>query len=503
MQATIPPVATDPLETIADVLWRLYPHTFAERCGLVCDGGRKFVSTGLARFLGRTIARAVAKPNARVIINVAPRQGKSEVCSYATPTWMLDNWPSSRVIISSHTAELALNFGRRVRNAFNSNDRLSTSLREDSKAAGRWNTTEGGGMYAVGVGGSITGFGGDLLLTDDPHRNWADAQSPTKRRAVAEWFDNTLMSRCEPGGSVLLIMQRWHNDDLTGHLLARSKEPWQVIRLPALALANDPMGRAIGEPVCPERFDRGAMERIRDTRPRVIWDGNYQQDPQASGDGRVYGPFVRADHVRSIETALRDDLPLQLAWDFNKNPGVHCLLGQYDRKADLLTTRHEIFGERFDTPKTMAALKSLFDAIGAFRNGRFRWPACEVYGDRSGKSPNTVTADTDYGVILRALKDWGVPVKFRVPDANPPIKNRVMATNDAFRDASGKVHYLVHPDCRRLIRDYEEVTETDDGLIDKERDTDLTHPSDAEGYRIWYQRPINQAPKSSGRVGLA
>lgn len=502
------PAATDRtidpkrLAALAELAWRLYPHVFAEKCRLQSPGGA-FKSTRLSRFLGTTIADAVFATGARVIVNVAPRQGKSEVCSFATPTWFLDNFPGRRVVLASYAESLALEFGRRVRNEFADNPLLRTRLSDDSQAANRWNTPEGGGMKTVGVGGGITGFGGDLIVVDDPHKDWAEAHSPTVRRRVQEWFVSTLMNRLEPGGSVVIVMQRWHPDDLTGYLLRQAREPWKVIRLPALAGPNDPMGRKAGEAVCPERFPREAMEAIRDSRPKAVWDANYDQDPQASGDGRVYGSFVRADHVKA-DVRLRDDLPLQLAFDFNSNPGVHCLLGQYDRRADLLTARHEVFADRADTPRTMKALKLLLDRIGAFENGRFRWGVCEVYGDRSGRSPTTVTADTDYTVILAALRQWGVPTRFKVQNANPSIKDRLMSVNDALRDSSGRVHYLIHPDCQRLVRDYEEVMGDEQGLPDKDRDADLTHPSDAEGYRIWYQRPAHRiSVPTSGRVAVA
>lgn len=499
------PQPTD-LDLMAEVAWRLYPDAFAERAQLQSVGG-PFRPTALSRFLGRTIADAVFTPNGRTIVNVAPRQGKSEVCSFATPTWFIENFTARRAIIASYAESLALEFGRRVRNEFAENPRLSTRLSEDSQAANRWNTPEGGGLKSVGVGGGITGFGGDLVVVDDPHKDWKEAHSPTLRRRVQEWFESTLMNRLEPGASVVIVMQRWHPDDLTGYLLRKAREPWNVIRLPALACANDPMGRKPGEPVCPERFGREAMEAIRDSRPKPVWDANYDQDPQAAGDGRVYASFVRADHCNAA-VRLRDDLPLQLAFDFNMSPGVHCEIGQYDRRADVFAARHEVFTDRGDTPRTMKLLRAKLQAIGAFTglsNGRgFKWGVCEVYGDRSGKSPTTVTADTDYTVILSALREWGIPTRFKVQTANPGIKDRVMSVNDAFKDSRGQVHYLIHPECERLIRDYEEVMGDEQGFPDKERDADLTHPSDAEGYRIWYQRPANRISLSgTGRVAVA
>lgn len=476
---------------VDELLWRMYPHTFAERTALRSPGG-PFKITRLAAYLGETIADAVAEGDARIIVNVAPRQGKSEVCSFAAPCWFLDNFPDRRVIVASHTADLALDYGRRCRNEFADNPALTARLAEDSKAANRWNTPEGGGMKTIGVGGALPGFGGHLTIVDDPHKGWTEAQSPTQRRRVTEWFDGTLMRRLEPGGSVVVVMQRWHRDDLTGYLLNQPHGRWKVVRLPALASPGDPMGRQEGEPVCPERYDARAMERMRESMPAVVWGTSYQQDPTALGDGRTYGHFIAAEHVKTAETELRLDLPMQLAWDFNINPGVHCEIGQYDRGRDLFTTRHEVFGERHNTPRTLVLLKARLDAMGAFdAEGKFRFSHVEVYGDRSGKSGQTASSNTDYDLIMRALSSWGCNPAMMVQTANPAIRDRVLSVNDALRDPAGDVHWLIHPECKRLIRDLEDVREDEEGLPDKQSDSDLTHPSDAEGYRVFRLRPVN------------
>jgi hypothetical protein len=476
--------AVDP--SYAELAWRLYPHTFTAE---VCPG--RYEVQQLGEFLGEQISDAIAAGNARIIINVAPRQGKSETVDFATFLWFLEHFPHLKGILATHTASLSLDYGRRVRNEFQHNPLLTTKLSDDSSAANQWNTPEGGGMKTVGVGGGIVGFGGDLIVVDDPHKNWAEAHSLKIRKGVAEWFDTTLMSRVEPGGSVIVVMQRLHPDDLTGHLLKNSKEKWNVIVLPALAGKNDPMGRAEGEPVAPERYDQAAMESIRDSRPRVVWETMYQQNPEAGGDGRAYSSFQSAVHVKS-DVTLRHDLPLQLAWDFNKNPGTHCLIGQCDRRADLFTVRHELFGEGFGTPETLKLLKALYEREGWMPTPKNPFPfgEVEIYGDRSGNSENsTVTTDTDYLLIRQAHVEWGIPTRMKVPAANPPIKTRVMSVNDAFRDSRGDVHYHIHPSCERLLIDYREVHEGETDPIDKS-DHALTHPSDAEGYRIHRQRPI-------------
>lgn len=495
---TATPKGIDPdLELVDQLLWRMFPHTFAERVGLRSPGG-PFITTSLAAYLGEQIADAVAEGDARLIINVAPRQGKSEVCSFASPIWYLDNFPQQRVIVASHTADLALEFGRRCRNEFNENQNLLTKLSEDSKAANRWNTPEGGGMKTVGVGGAITGFGGNLIIVDDPHKGWVEAKSPVMRRRAAEWIDGTLMSRLEPGGSIIVVMQRWDRDDITGHLLSKSDQRWKVVTLPALAGLNDPMGRQPGEAVCPERFSRTALEAKRSETPVPVWDANWQQNPQASSDGRSYYPFNRADHLRNV--VLRHDLPLQLAWDFNRTPGVHVEVGQYDRRIDLFTTRAEIAAAARDTPKTLPLLKDLLLTIGAMdAAGQLRHSHIEVFGDRSGLTSNSTNSSiADYQLIAQALTQWGVRFRMCVPNANPAIRSRVLSVNDTLKDAGGQSHWQIDPSCKALIRDLEEVRDDEDGVPEKPAGSDLTHPSDAEGYRIAMQRPIRIA--SAGRA---
>ena len=488
----------EPSAAVAELSWRLYPDLFGERIELQSLGG-PFKSTQLAAFLCRTIADALFAGSARIIINVAPRRGKSEAISFATPTWFLEHFPRKRAILGTHTADLSIDYGRRIRNEFATNPKLHTELSLDSKRADQWNTSLGGGLKCVGVGGTIMGFGGDLIVVDDAHRGWNEAQSPAERKRVIEWFDGTLMGRLEPGGSVIVVHQRLNRHDLTGHLLKNSKEHWTVIRLPALAEENDPMGRAVGDPVCPERFDKAAEERVQRTMPRVMYACQFAQNPDEVSDGRAYGSFKPEHECSAVK--LRNDLPLQLYWDFNRNPGTHCLVGQYDRRADQFIVRHELFGERDGSPETMKSLKALFEREGILRDGRFQFPSCEVFGDASGQRElATASTDTDYAIIKRDLTEMNVPFRLRIPPGNPPIKERMLAVNDALIGPGGVQHVRIHPDCERLITDFREVMQDEDGLIDKDTNKELTHPSDAFGYAVQIQRPVLKMKRFGGRV---
>jgi hypothetical protein len=204
-------------------------------------------------FIARLISQAVSRGGGRLVVNLPSRHGKSELCSHWTPAWFIDSFPQKRVILASYGAELAENWGRTVRNEFDQNPNILTPLREDSQAVNRWNTPDGGGMLAVGVGGSVIGFGGDLIVVDDPHKDWAEAHSPSIREKTVQWFKSTLYSRLEPGGTIVLLQQRLHEEDLSGYLIERHSDPWQVVRLPALAEPGDPLDRKPGEALCPER----------------------------------------------------------------------------------------------------------------------------------------------------------------------------------------------------------------------------------------------------------
>lgn len=475
---------------VSDIDRRLYPDEFAQWA----SGGR-FVPFAYQRFFARRIAKAIAKGNGRLIINVPSRHGKSEMCSRWLPTWFLDNCPSKNVILAAYGAELAERWGREVRNEFEQNPRLFTKLRDDSKAANRWNTPQGGGMLAVGVGGSVIGFGGQLVIIDDPHKDWNEAKSPTYRRRVVEWFGSTLYSRIEPGGTVVLLMQRLDADDLSGYLIEQHSDSWEVIRLPAIAEANDPMGRKPGEALCPERYGIDDLERIRAGMTAGAWESMYQQRPELLGAGRAYRHFDPAVNEDKA-LALRPGEPVHLSWDFNSNPGVHCIIGQHDRRADQFTDVHEVFGPRLKTPDAVKAAVKVLKAAGTFTE-------VHVFGDRSGRTEGTLTTEADYDAIYNGLRDAGYRVVLKVPKANPPVKERLETFNDALCDSAGACHYKVNPlRCPRLVRDLKDVREDEDGLIDKESNADLTHASDAAGYRIHWLRPIRRTPSGGGKVAV-
>jgi hypothetical protein len=483
------------LDEVARLAWRAYPDTFSTRVS-----GGKYQPYAYQRYLSRRIAQGVIRGRGRFIIEAPPRHGKSTDVSHWIPVWFLDNLPHKRVILGSYGSELAGNFGRNVRNEFARNANLVTTLRDDSKAAGRWNTPQGGGMLAVGVGGAVTGFGGDLIIVDDPIKNWEEAHSLAVRERTNDWLTSTLYSRCEPNATIVIAMQRMHDEDPAGYLSQKHADKWEVIRLPALAEAGDPMGRAEGEALCPERYNVESLKLMRAAMLPSAWEAMYQQRPRQVGSGVVYDQFVPQEHV-DASLALRDDLDLHVSFDFNRNPGMHVEIGQYDAATDQLTCVYEIhapymklqgaldaLGRLIDTPADQVAIQTASEqpVMGL---GGFRWPRLMIFGDASGTQDRAETTATAYEQIANWLERRGHPYGWNVPDANPPVRDRIDTFNTALRDAGGTIHYRVHPRCERLITDLKWLKTDEQGLIDK-RDTKLSHGSDAEGYRVILLRPL-------------
>jgi len=214
-----------------------------------------------------------------------PRHGKSELLSHWTPVWYLSNWPTKRIILASYQADFASSWGRKVRNTVQENSDIGMHLAFDSAAASRWELDEGGGMTTAGFGGPITGRGADLLLIDDPIKNRAEASSAVQREHLWDWWRSTARTRLEPNGSIIVIMTRWHEDDIVGRLLEQLEdddaEEWEHIRLPAIAEEDEDeaFGRKEGQPLWPGRYDEQSLAQIRQAVGLEDWACLYQQRP--------------------------------------------------------------------------------------------------------------------------------------------------------------------------------------------------------------------------------
>jgi len=211
-----------------------------------------------------------------------PRHTKSEFASYLLPAWFFGKFPGKKVIQTSHTAELAVGFGRKVRNLVDSVNykRIfpALDLQSDSKAAGRWNTNFGGEYFAIGIGGAVTGKGADILIIDDPHSEQEAAMAQTNPEIydkTYEWYTSGPRQRLQPGGSIVMVMTRWSKRDLTGQVVKaaaqRSGEEWEVIEFPAIMPS--------GKPLWPEFWDLKELSALKEELPNSKWQAQYMQSP--------------------------------------------------------------------------------------------------------------------------------------------------------------------------------------------------------------------------------
>lgn len=229
----------------------------------------------------------------RLMVFMPPRHGKSELVSVRFPAWYLGKNPDKRVIGSSYSANLASKFGRQARDLLK-DERYqlcfrNTRLKEDSKAADRWDIEGGGGYLAVGVGGSVTGFGGDIIMIDDPVKNQEDADSQTYREKVKDWYRSTLYTRLEKDGAIVLTLTRWHEDDLAGWLLEEMKnggERWDIIDFPAIA-EEDEKHRPLGAPLWEDKYSLSTLDKIKTAVGSRVWNALYQQRP-APDSGNIF-----------------------------------------------------------------------------------------------------------------------------------------------------------------------------------------------------------------------
>ena len=241
-------------------------------------------------YLDRAITRAIDDAAAGLIdgliVTMPPQHGKSALCSCYLPAWYLGTYPDRRVILAGYEADFAAGWGRKARNLLEEHGRVfGVAVSKRSSATHRWDI-EGhdGGMTTSGVGGPITGRGAHLLVIDDPIKNDEEARSSTQRQKQWDWWQSTASTRLRPGGLTVLIQTRWHRDDLAGRIL-REGNPnrWRLVKLPALAEADDPLGRAPGEALWPEVYSVEHLERVRDSHTAYYWNAMYQQSPIAEG----------------------------------------------------------------------------------------------------------------------------------------------------------------------------------------------------------------------------
>jgi predicted phage terminase large subunit-like protein len=272
--------------------------------------------------LNRRLVDVAEGRSRRLIVTMPPRHGKSEIISKYFPAWYLGRFPDRRVILTSFEADFAAGWGRKVRDVLGEfgADYFGIRVRSDSSAANRWDLAgHSGGMVTAGIGGPITGRGADIFICDDPIKNAEEAASETIRERNKDWWRSTAYTRLEPGGSAVIVMTRWHHDDLAGWLIAGgagTADAWEVLNLPALAEDDDPLGRAPGEALWPERYNREALLEIRRSSNvgEYFFAAMFQGNPVPRSGGmfrREWFPVVAA--APAVATRLR-------FWDMASSP---------------------------------------------------------------------------------------------------------------------------------------------------------------------------------------
>jgi predicted phage terminase large subunit-like protein len=251
----------------------------------------------------------------RLMVFMPPRHGKSLIASTLFPPWYLGKHPDRSIIATSYGQELASHFGRSVRNAIV--DPLHRSVfpscvpSSDSQAAHRFDLMNGGSYYATGSGGSVTGRGADLLLIDDPIKSDQQAYSAAERRSLQSWYESVAYTRLQPGGAIVIIQTRWHEDDLCGWLLnEHSEDGWEVLSLPAIA-EQDEHWRHEGEALWPKRFPLDKLAKIRAAIGGFAWQALYQQRPSAA-EGAVFKREWWQYYIESALPARFDQVVLSL-----------------------------------------------------------------------------------------------------------------------------------------------------------------------------------------------
>jgi predicted phage terminase large subunit-like protein len=293
-----------------------------------------FISGKHHQIMAEAFERVANGTLKRLIINMPPRHTKSEFASYLLPSWFLGRFPEKKIIQTAHTAELAVGFGRKVRNLVQSEAYakvFDTKLSSDSKAAGRWNTDKGGDYFAIGVGGAVTGKGADLLIIDDPHSEQEAKQgNPAVYDGVYEWYTSGPRQRLQPGGSIIIVMTRWSKKDLTGQILKSSQKEgvndWEVIEFPAILPS--------GTPLWPAFWKKEELEAIKAEIPVSKWEAQYQQNPTSEegaiikrdmwkiweGDSPPHCDFIIQSWDTAFEKNNRADYSACTTWGVFRHP---------------------------------------------------------------------------------------------------------------------------------------------------------------------------------------
>lgn len=303
-------------------------------------------------------AAVVRKESPRLMLFMPPRHGKSELASRTFPTWHLGKNPTHEIIACSYASSLALKFSRKARALAREplfQQLFNVTLDDDQQSAENWLTTQGGGYMPAGVQGPVTGNGCHVGIIDDPVKNREEAESATVRESIKDWYTSTFYTRLAPGAGILVVLTRWHDDDLAGWQLKEMFEgrgdEWKVVKFPAIAL-EDEEHRKKGEALHPERYPIEALRRIERVIGPRDFNALYQQNPIA--DEGEYFTRDMIKYYRTVDMPPATELTYYSAWDFaiGKNEtndwtvGITVAFDQQDRIfiVDLVRGRWDAYG---------------------------------------------------------------------------------------------------------------------------------------------------------------
>jgi len=478
--------------------WRVSPLATGLRFGSGFISGEPFLPARHVRLISDTLVRAARGTGPRKIaISLAFRHGKSACVSGCVPLWYLASNPHHSIGLLTYSDEFSETLGRLVRNAIT--PEFGFSVSEDSRAAGRFNTTLGGSVWSVGVHGGAQGRGGNLVVIDDPFKLAEEAFSKTYRESVWQWFMSTAMSRLQDAGIVVIVGTRWHSEDLHGSIKSGRDgvDPgdWMFIDLPAICDTDGPdlIGRRRGDPLWPEKRGLEELESKRRSTSHAVWESAYMCKPlDETGAGRAYGSFIREQHVRAC--VFDDRLPIRVGIDFNVCPMSLVILQLEEHWSPMAHLTNERL-RRFvaldeislDDSSTAEASQVLGARLVSLVRGA-KGVHVHIYADASGNARSTKSENgkTDWDILRRELgKVNGFRWHFHPTSSNVSVKARVDEVNGLLEQGC----LQIDPRCSELIEDLRAVRWklTRDGrreILDKTSDSDRTHASDAMGYAV-------------------
>jgi len=379
----------------------------------------------------------------RVIINIAPRMGKSEFSSYLFPAYFLGNFPDKKIIMGTHTASLSEDFGRRVRNLINDESYHElfpqTLVADDQKAAGKWSTAAGGQYYAAGVGGALAGRGADLFVIDDPHSEQdVKANSRLAFDTAWSWFQTGPLQRLMPGGGIIVVMTRWGPLDLTGRLIQYQvnnpdSPQWEIVELPAILNENTENEKSLW----PEQWPLEALRSAKSSMDPRYWNAQYMQQPTSDT-----AAIISRKHWRIWES----DTPPECEYIIQSWDTAHETKSTSDYSA--CTTWGVFYNEEENSKAQVILLDAFKDRMAfpelkqvAFKQWREWEPDAFIVEKKAAGGP-----------LIQELRNMGIPVQEFTPSRGNDKMVRVNAVADMF--ASGLVWA---PDTRWAREVIEEV----------------------------------------------